>query len=122
MNNAFEKRLFNIHNTSTKIKPHILLDKKMKENGFEQDRLSCSWLLIKPLRRDAELWFEVWGEGENDYQIEVIKKHDIRPYMSVTVRPKFEQTMLELQYSGIISGYEVGDKVFLCDDWRGLSV
>lgn len=110
---------FNIHNTNLKIKPHVLTDEKMRRAGFEKDNLSCSWLLIKEITRDAELWFEIWGDGEDDFQIEVIRKYDIRPYMSIVTRPKFEEEMIRLQNCGVISGYEVGDRVFICDSWRG---
>lgn len=113
---------YNIHNTNTKIKTHILSDENMKNAGFEMDKLNTSWSMIKPLTKDAELWFEVWGEGEDDFQIEVTRTHDIRPYMSNSVKSKFEEEMSSLQRLGVISGYEVGDRVFRCTGWRNCNV
>lgn len=84
----------------------------MVNAGFEIDNLSTSWLLIKELTPDIELWFEVWGEGEDDYSIEVLKKNDVRPYMSIYIKPYLEKEMLRLQSTGVISGYERGDTVF----------
>ena len=113
---------FNIHNTNTKIKTHILSDEIMRDSGFDMDKFGCSWLMVKPLTRDIELWFEVWGEEENDFQIEVNKTCDIRPYMSNLVRDKFEEEMVRLQNIGIISGYDVGDAVFKCGRRRNRGV
>lgn len=107
----------NIHGNSTKIHPHILSDETMLSLGFSRakdDRMwlrDQSWLYIGELNSIAEFWFEVWGEGEDDFCIEVLEKNYALPYDYKFIRKLVEEEMDKFVMAGVITGYHRGDYI-----------
>lgn len=101
---------FNIHNTNIKINHHVISDEQMRSAGFDRNNKNQSWLLIKPISPIADIWFEIWGDSDDEFCIELLDRYFCRPYTcrSKEAKKAVLRIMSELQREGIITGYYPG--------------
>ena len=101
----------NKHGNSTKIHPHVLSNETMVLLGFSRANDGQSWLYVNELNGIAAFWFEIWGDSEDDFCIEVLEKHNALPYDYKFIRKLVEDEMDKFVKAGVITGYHRGDYI-----------
>ena len=103
---------FNIHGTNKNIKVKVLDDSVMRKAGFDRKNKDDSWLLVKSFADNADFWFEIWGDNDDDFCIEVLDVYRAKPYINNSIRSKLIEELFRLKEYGVIRDFDPEEIVF----------